>query len=203
MNRTVFFLPGAVGDADFWRPIGERLPGAWIKKYFNWPGLGHQAAQPSVSGLEDLVRLVEESLGAQPVDLVAQSMGGVIALRVALKHPKKVRRLVLAATSGGVDVAGLGGVDWRPAYLKEFPEAAVWITDPPPNLARQLGALTQPTLLLWGDADPISPVAVGEMLQQLLPRATFRMVEGGDHGFVAERAAETAPMISAHLLADG
>lgn len=201
MSRTVFFLPGAGGDANFWRPVGERLPSTWAKKYFNWPGLGHQAPHSNVKGFNDLVSLVERSLGEWPIDLVAQSMGGVVALRLALIHPTRVRRLVLAATSGGVDVAGLGGVDWRPAYRREFPKAAAWITDPQPTLSHELGSITQPTLLLWGDADPISPVAVGEKLQQLLPCATLRVVAGGDHGLVAERATEVAPLISEHLMA--
>jgi pimeloyl-ACP methyl ester carboxylesterase len=201
MHRTVFFLPGARGDADFWKPVGDLLPGTWTKKYFNWPGLGHQASHANVREFDDLVRVVEESLGGLPTNLVAQSMGGVIALRVALKHPKQVRRLVLAVTSGGVDVAGLGGVDWRPAYRREFPKAAAWITDPQPTLSHELGSITQPTLLLWGDADPISPVAVGEKLQRLLPCATLRVVAGGDHGLVAERATEVAPLISEHLMA--
>ena len=64
----------------------------------------------------------------EPVDLVAQSMGGVIAARIALAQPNLVRRLVLCVTSGGVDMAGLGAADWRADYRKSFPNAAAWIT---------------------------------------------------------------------------
>lgn len=66
-----------------------------------------------------------------------------------------------AAPPGGVNVAGLGGVDWRPAYRQEFPKATAWILDMERDLSASIGPTRQPTLLLWGDADPISPVAVG------------------------------------------
>ena len=104
-----------------------------------------------------------------PVDLVAQSMGGIIAARLAIEQPQNVRRLVLTVTSGGVDMAGLGASDWRAGYRKSFPRAAAWITEPrsaPPLPVEKIAA---PTLLLWGDADPISPAAVGRHLQVAHP----------------------------------
>src|SRR3954469_557471 len=109
----VAFLPGAGGDPAFWRPVGDRLPADWDKLYFDWPGAGDQPHDPAVRGFDDLVARVASRLDG-PAAVVAQSMGGVVAVRLALAHPEKVSRLVLAATSGGVDVAGLGASDWRP-----------------------------------------------------------------------------------------
>jgi pimeloyl-ACP methyl ester carboxylesterase len=199
MSRTVLFLPGAGGDPSFWRPLGERLPSAWTKTYLGWPGLGHQPARPEINGFDDLVRLVEEHLGETPLDLVAQSMGGAIALRVALRHPTRVRRLVLVATSGGIDVTSLGGSDWRPEYRQAFPHAAAWITAPFADLSDELPRVTQPTLLIWGDADPISPLAVGQSLRQLLPRSSLHIIPGGDHDLVQHRAPEVSRLIAGHL----
>ena len=196
---TLLFLPGAGGASEFWRPLGDRLPSLWRKTYLGWPGLGHQPRDPRVNSFDDLVALVEARLGAEPVDLIAQSMGGVIALRIALQHPSRVRRLVLAATSGGLDVASLGATDWRPAYQQDFPNAAPWITSPHPDISKQLPRATNPALLLWGDADPISPVAVGQRLAALLPNATLRLVHGGDHGFAHDRAEEIVEAVHRHL----
>jgi pimeloyl-ACP methyl ester carboxylesterase len=69
-------------------------------------------SEPGVDGVDDLVDLVVDSI-VGPVDLLAQSMGGVIAIRAALERPALVRHLVLAVTSGGLDVSVLGAQDWR------------------------------------------------------------------------------------------
>ena len=126
--RTIFFLPGTGASPDFWKPVGARLPAGWLKHYVGYPGLGDEPADPAIGSYDDLVRMVEARLGDGPVDLVAQSMGGFIAARLALAHPAKVRRLVLAATSGGIDLSPFGVADWRPDYRKAYPDAAPWIT---------------------------------------------------------------------------
>lgn len=194
----VLFLPGASGEGDFWRPVGEQLPAAWEKLYFSWPGLGAQPHDLSVGGFDQLVARVAEAL--EPAgDLVAQSMGGVVAVRVAAKHPQKVRRLVLAATSGGVDVARLGGVDWREDYQRTFPHAARWVSESQPQQTDELKLIKAPTLLLWGEADPISPVSVGEHLLGLLPSATLHVIANGTHSFAHDEYQAVAPLVGAHL----
>ena len=134
-----------------------------------------------------------------PVDLVAQSMGGVIAARIALAHPQLVRRLVLTVTSGGVDMAAFGAHDWRADYRRSYPEAA----DLDLRAARRgplpVERIAAPTLLLWGDDDPISPVAVGEHLAQRLPDARLHVVKGGGHDLAQTHADEVAPLIERHL----
>jgi pimeloyl-ACP methyl ester carboxylesterase len=196
--RKLIFLPGALGAAAFWHPVGARLPAEWQKVYLAWPGLGAQRPDPDVRGFDDLVRRVEAEL-TEPSVLVAQSMGGVVAIRAALRHPDKVQRLVLVATSGGVDVAGLGGADWRAGYRAEHPAAARWITDDRPDHTADLSTVTAPSLLLWGDRDPISPVAVGEHLASLLPNATLRVLAGGTHGLAVELPDDVAAHIGAYL----
>ena len=195
----LLFLPGAGGSPDFWRPLGDLLPAHLDKRYLGWPGLGNQPHAAHVLGFDDLVALVVAELGDEPVDLLAQSMGGAVALRVALDHPQRVRRLVLAVTSGGLDVSGLGGSDWRANYRASFPRAASWITETRPDYTNELARVRQPTLLLWGDADPISPVAVGEQLQRVLPQAALQVLAGGDHDIAANRAQEVLPHVLAHL----
>ncbi|HVU31782.1 MAG TPA: alpha/beta hydrolase [Opitutaceae bacterium] len=199
MSHPLLFLPGAGADPAFWRPVGDRLPAAWRKTYLAWPGIGNQPAQPGVDGFDDLVTLVGSQLGDTPTDLVAQSMGGAIALRVALQHPGKIRRLVLTATSGGIDVTRFRAADWRPEYRTAFPRAAAWITEARPDFANELPRIAHPTLLLWGDSDPISPVGIGERLRQLLPNAKLQIVPGGDHGFAHDQADVVASAIERHL----
>jgi pimeloyl-ACP methyl ester carboxylesterase len=192
------FLPGSGASPEFWKPVGTRLPAFWTKVFFGWPGLGHQPHDPAIRGLDDLIALVVARM-SEPVDLVAQSMGGVIAARVALEHPRLVRRLVLTVTSGGIDMATLGASDWRPDYRRSFPNAAPWIHEPRTAAPLPVEKIAAPTLLLWGDDDPISPLAVGEHLRQVLPHSRLHVVKGGGHDLAQTHADEVAPLIERHL----
>ena len=148
--------------------------------------------------MDDLVRTVAARMDV-PVDLVAQSMGGIIAARLAIERPHNVRRLVLTVTSAGVDMAGLGASNWREDYRKSFPRAAAWITESNAAPLLPVEKIAAPTLLLWGDADPISPVAVGRHLQSRIPDARLHIVADGDHDLARTHAAEVAPLIERHL----
>ncbi len=196
--RRVLLLPGAGGDREFWAPIARRLPPAWEKIALSWPGLGDQPYDQSVRGLDDLVALAAGAL-TKPSDLIAQSMGGVVAVRVAARYPERVRRLVLVATSGGFDPAAHDAEDWRQDYRRAYPDAAGWITEPVPDQAPEIARITAPTLLLWGDRDPISPISVGIKLAKTLPHARLRVIEGGTHDLAREHAAFIAPWIIEHL----
>ncbi|HQS17358.1 alpha/beta hydrolase [Reyranella sp.] len=195
--RTLF-LPGAGGSPQFWKPVAEALPATWAKEHLGWPGLGAQPHDPAIRSLDDLKQLVTAKMH-EPVDLVAQSMGGVIAARIALEHPELVRRLVLCVTSGGVDMAGLGASEWRADYRRSFPTAAAWITDGSPTPPLPVEKITAPTLLIWGDKDPVSPVAVGRHLAERLPNARLEIVPGGDHDVASTHADLVARLIARHL----
>ena len=195
----LFFLPGVGGSAEFWRPLGNLLPGNWDKVYFAWPGLGHNPPDPKVNSYQDLVALVEARLGNEPVDLLAQSMGGAIALTVALRNPGKVRRIVLAVTAGGMDVAALGAADWRIDYSIEFAHVADWVMSERPDVSARLAEVHQPCLLIWGDNDPISPLAVGQHFLAHLPDASLIVVPGGQHDLINARADEVAESIREFL----
>jgi pimeloyl-ACP methyl ester carboxylesterase len=194
----VLFLPGAGGAAEFWTPVAQRLPPDWETVAFSWPGLGDEPGDPAVTGLDDLVDLVAASLTA-PADLVAQSMGGIVALRLASRHPDAVRRLVLVATSGGFDLGGHAAQDWRGEYRRAYPRAAAWITAPIPHSGAVAAEITAATLLVWGDRDPISPVTVGEELATTLPSARLTVIPGGTHDLAYELPDVVAPLIVAHL----
>lgn len=195
------FLPGAGGSAAFWQPVADRLPADWPKILLSWPGLGNEPQDQAVNNIDDLVGLVSAHIDTAdgPVDLIGQSMGGLITIRTALRHPGRIRRIVLTGTSGGVDVAALGGADWRADYGRDFPNAAGWITRIRADHTAAMHLISVPVLLIWGDADPISPLAVGHHLAGLLPHATLAVIAGGDHAFPHLMPDKVAPLIARHL----
>jgi len=107
---------------------------------------------------------------------------------------------VLCATSGGLPIAGLGAEDWRESFQAAHPQLPDWIGSDTTDLTSELPHLTLPVLLLWGDADPISPVAVGERLAALLPQGRLKVIPGADHDLGRHHAEQVAPLIDAHLL---
>jgi pimeloyl-ACP methyl ester carboxylesterase len=195
----LLFLPGAGGSASFWRPVADRLADLGPAHLVGWPGFGDVPPDRAIASLDDLFRWLVARLPPGRLHVVAQSMGGVLGARLALEHPDRVARLVLAATSGGLDVASLGGVDWRPQYRAELPDVPAWFMDDRTDLTDRLGAIGAPTLLLWSDADPVSPLAVGRVLAGLIPGARLATLPGGSHAFALERPDETAAAIRAHL----
>lgn len=198
---TLLFLPGAGGSATFWQPVADLLPEEWPRVLLSWPGLGNEPHDPDIRGIDDLVDMVSACIAMSPtrVDLIGQSMGGLIAIRAALRHTYRIRRLVLTGTSGGVPMERFGAADWRAEYRRSFPGAAPWITEVRADHTPDLARLTTRTLLLWGTEDAISPPAVGEHLAAHLPNARLELIEGGDHGFPNTMPVETATAIARHL----
>jgi len=195
---TLLFLPGASGNTTVWQPVSDGLRHPGRRQFISWPGFGEAPHEPGINGMDDLVARVVDAISG-PTDILAQSMGGTIAIRAALQKPDLVRHLVLSVTSGGINIASLGAADWRPWYKEAFPSLPDWFVTDRIDLTERLRELTMPVLLLWGDADPISPVAVGERLAELFPRANLVVIKSGTHDLVSEHANEVIPQIEAHL----
>ncbi|HVU78649.1 MAG TPA: alpha/beta fold hydrolase [Gaiellaceae bacterium] len=96
-GRPLLLLHGFGGAAWNFAELAPRLAGRRLIVP-DLPGHGASAPLPaaSLAGFADcLVPLLDE-----PVDVVGHSLGGVVALRLAERHPELVRRLVLAAPAG-------------------------------------------------------------------------------------------------------
>jgi len=194
------FLPGAGGSASFWRPVAERLADLGRGLVLGYPGLGESPVDPSIKSLDGLFRWLVGQLPVEPSHVIAQSMGGVLAVRLALERPELVSRLVLVATSGGVDVERLGGADWRRDFRASRPTAPSWFIDDRTDVTDRLENIRARTLLLWSDADPISPLSVAHFLAERIPGSRVVTIAGGTHAFANERPDEVASIIRAHLV---
>lgn len=57
-------------------------------------------AAPSLNAYADRIALLQEREGLAPAPVVGHSLGGAIALRLAIRHPQAVSALVLAGAAG-------------------------------------------------------------------------------------------------------
>ena len=194
----LFFLPGASGRTEFWHPVSDLLAYPAPRVHVTWPGFSGIPPEPGIRGIGDLVSRVLAEVD-QPSAIIAQSMGGVVAMLAALRKPDLVTHLVLSVTSGGMDLRTFDAEDWRPAMRAAHPGLPDWFTSFHEDLTPNLSALRIPTLLLWGDADPISPVQVGQRLASLLPQAELHVFPGADHDLGCTFANLVAPLIDRHL----
>lgn len=103
--RVVVFLHGFMGCAADFAPVAARVEERFRCVRVDLPGHGEApraGAELSLPGLAE--RLVAEVLeGFDRPTLVGYSMGGRLALQVALDSPDALERLVLISTSPGIE----------------------------------------------------------------------------------------------------
>ena len=127
---------------------------------------------------DDIAALIEH-LAFEKADLFGYSMGGSVALQVAIRHPEVVRKLVVASasyTSGGMHhellemiptltPEAFAGSPIEEAYLRSAPNPDDFTTlvaklkrldmEPFAWPAEDIGGIAAPTLLIVGDSDAI------------------------------------------------
>lgn len=175
------------------------------------PGFGATpppAEAMGAAGYAEAVAAVLDEVGA-PVVVLGHSFGGRVAVHLAAAHAPRVRGLVLTGVPlvrvGGrarrpppafrlaralhrLGVVGdarmealrrrFGSADYRHA---EEVMRAVLVRVVHESYEEQLGAVTCPAELVWGDDDAEVPVAVAEAALALLPGATLTTVAGAGH----------------------
>ncbi len=195
-DLNLIFLPGASGNTTFWQPVIQRLQdnSTMVVAY---PSFGGYPDEMKVQSFEDLQDYVLNQI-QQPSVVVAQSMGGIFAVQAALKKPEQVQALVLVATSGGIDLSSFQVADWREDYQQSF-TVPDWFIQHQSDLTDSLERIQCPVLLIWGDADPISPVAVGRSLHRQIPHAELHIVSQGQHDLAYVHAEHVVQLIQNFL----
>jgi len=152
-GEAVVLLPGLFGSAFGYRHLLRLLPAAGYRAVVVEPlGIGAsprpRRADYSLTAQADRIAAALERLGEAPAIIVAHSVGASIALRLAYRHPERVRALI-ALDGGPAEEAATPGfrramryVPWikwmggvkrlRPQLRKDLIAAsgdASWVTD--------------------------------------------------------------------------
>jgi pimeloyl-ACP methyl ester carboxylesterase len=194
----LIFLPGALGDRNFWKPLANELSCRAERVFVAYPGFAGVPADPSITCIDQLVDAIVARID-RPSALIAQSMGGVLAIQAAIRKPLLITHLVLVASSGGLNTSELGAIDWRKSVERDHPNLPNWFTSYRADLTAELSSVSVPVLLIWGECDPLSPVAVGKALLNQFRNAVLHVIPGGEHDLALVHARSVAPLIDAHL----
>lgn len=131
-----------------------------------------------------------DALGLEQPVLAGHSLGGRICLGIALRHPEKVRKLVLINAAGLGTVSLLGGavltafwairklLGWpkpHPEFLFQEGEDVHWLC------IDELKNLKMPTLIVWKRHDLYFPLAIARRAGELIPGARLEVLPGYGH----------------------
>lgn len=192
----IVLLPGASGHSRVWSAVMRHLRAP--ARAFDYPGLATAHNEPDLRSIDDLYRWWVAHL-PERFDLGTMSMGATLGIRFCLEQPARVRRLCLVAPTGGLGVVALGGADWRPGWKAPRADWPRWFIDDLVDYRARLQELPQPVQLIFGDADPLSPPAVGERLAPLFRAASQRVIAGATHDLLAEQPEPVAALLNAHF----
>ncbi|MBF7683245.1 alpha/beta hydrolase [Acinetobacter sp. B5B] len=197
MNQSLYFLPGALGNTEFWQPVIRHLP-QYQSQTVSYPAFHNTPSLPHITNFNQLSDHVIQQMPRKGI-LIAQSMGGLFAIRHAIENPDQVQALVLVATSGGIHLDDLTVANWREHYKADHPTIPHWFTEKTPNYQTKLHQIKQPVLLIWADQDPISPLSIATRLNNYLPHAQQYTIHASDHHFAATHALEVASVIESFI----
>ena len=172
----------------------------------------------TVGGIAKFVHRFLETKDLKNVHLLGNSLGGHVALIHVLKHPERIKSLILTGSSGLFE-NGMG--DSYPKrgyyeYIKNKTELTFY--DPKTatkelvdevygiinnrikaikiislaksairnNLGEELNQIKQPTLLIWGNNDNITPPFVAREFNKLIPNSELHFIDKCGHAPMME-----------------
>jgi 2-hydroxy-6-oxonona-2,4-dienedioate hydrolase len=172
----------------------------------------------TVGGLEKYLYKFIEHRDYRSIHLLGNSLGGHVALLHVLKHPERIKSLILTGSSGLFE-NGMGDTypkrgDYE--YIKK--KTALTFYDPAVatkelvdevyeivnnrikaikiislaksairnNLGEELNQIKQPTLLVWGNNDTITPPFVAREFNRLIPNSELHFIDKCGHAPMME-----------------
>jgi magnesium chelatase accessory protein len=158
---SLVLVHGLGGAASNWCELVPLLAPRFRLLVVDLPGHGGSSPLPSaptLSPFADAVSAIAEREALLPAAVVGHSLGGLVALRLALCRPQAVRALVLAAAAG---ISSASRIRETLVTLLVLTRPARLVA-PYRRLIARLGWLRYPVLGYWEVSDPpaLSPRAV-------------------------------------------
>jgi pimeloyl-ACP methyl ester carboxylesterase len=195
-GEPLILLHGGIGAGEMFAPILPALTEGRRVITVDLQGHGGTADVDRPLRPEDMaddIAALLDHLGLEQIDLMGYSLGGIVALRTAIQHPERVRRLVLVSVAFRRDgshpevvqamdqmsAAAAEPMRQSPLY-EQYARLAPRVEDWPVLIAKISDALkidydwtadvdriTARTLLVFADADSIRPAHMVEFFALL------------------------------------
>jgi pimeloyl-ACP methyl ester carboxylesterase len=219
---TVVFVHGSGGDRDDWRGQLDAMADAVNMVAVELPGHGRSEGpgETSVDAYAEWVAEMIDSLDLQRVMLVGNSLGGAIALRLAVDPSRRLKAVGVVGSGARLKVmpAVLEGLRNEPEKtLAMFTDFTVSASAPEDvrsvvvekirngspeifhgdltacndfDVMDELGKITLPTWIIVGEDDRLTPVKYAEFLHKGIAGSVLEKVPAAGHLVMAENPAE-------------
>lgn len=231
VHRTVtVMVHGAGGTHHDWPAELRRLPEASavapdLPGHGRSPGPGRQSVAAYAA---DIITLLD-ALKINRAIIAGHSMGGGIALKMALTYPDRVAGLILVGTGAKLSVhpdilngaltetekviALISGWEWAEGTdeqlrrlsrkrLAETPPAVLhgdYVACNAFDVRPQIGQIKAPTLIVGGTADRMIPFKYNVYLHEHIARSQLAAIEGGGHKVMLEQPQAVAGVVQQWL----
>ncbi len=220
-GEPVILVHGLAASARWWRRNIPALAARHQVYLVDLPGFGAlHRHRPRLVLAEAATWLLAwmGAAGLREAHLVGHSMGGYICLRLAASRPEAVRRLVLVAPAGLPVGRSLPG--YLPPLLTVVRQAPVpflplLVHDAlragpvaflraardllAEDVREDLASIVAPTLLVWGERDPLVPPALAAVLRREIPHSRLLLLGEAGHVPMFERPEEFNAALLAFL----
>jgi 2-hydroxy-6-oxonona-2,4-dienedioate hydrolase len=217
-GETLMLLHGLFGALSNFQDLIEHFRKNYKVVVPMLPLLEMDLLHTSVGGLEKFVQKFIEHRKYDSIHLLGNSLGGHVGLVHILKHPEKIKSLILTGSSGLFE-NGMGDTYpkrgdreyirnktaftfYDPAMAtEELVDEVFEITNNRMkvikiislaksairnNLGDELKAIKQPTCLIWGKNDNVTPPFVGEEFHKLIPNSELHLIDKCGHAPMME-----------------
>lgn len=218
MRPPLVLVHGAGGDRYHWPHHVRRLAATEIYA-LDLPGHGRSLGpgRRTISDYAQIIKRFADVLALPPFILAGHSMGGAIALEVALQDEDALAGVILVGTGARlrVNAAILEGllqdfttttaqlIDWMyspsfPAALRQKALDQLRSNDPQTlhddfaacdafDVRAKVSSLTLPTLIICGVGDKMTPIKFSEIIHQSIAGSHLHRIEQAGHMVMLEQ----------------